>query len=109
MNVAFGPMIILLIGWVCASMILCLAFLRVVARQVPRMDEQMTAGCEPDLRPQRAVVLEKAKTAHAASWSKLPSPPPYSGTSKFRKLDIHSLAASRSSFYPPFISSLPGI
>jgi hypothetical protein len=55
-------------------MILCLAFLTVAARQVPRMDAQMTVGDEPDLGPEASVVLGKAKTA-ARSWSKLPLPP----------------------------------
>jgi hypothetical protein len=57
-------MAILLIIWVFASMALCLAFLSVAARRVPRMDEQMAAGGEAAMRQQMAVVLGKAKMPH---------------------------------------------
>lgn len=82
MNIAFDPMTILLVFWVCASMALCLALLSVAARQVPRMDEETAAGCEPALRRETAVALGQAKTAYPPSWSKLPSAPLHAQTEK---------------------------
>jgi hypothetical protein len=86
MNIAVGPMTILLIVWVCASMALCLAFLSVAARRVPRMEEQMAAGGELALRQATAVALGQAKTAYYPLWSKLPAPPLHAKTEK----SIHS-------------------
>jgi hypothetical protein len=68
-------MTILLIFWVCASLALCVAFLSVAARQVPRMEETMAAGCEPARRPATPVALAKAQMAHPPLWSRPPSPP----------------------------------
>jgi len=79
---AFSLMTILLIFWVCASLSLCLAFLSVAARQMPRLDEQMAAGCELAVRQETAVALGKAKTAYPPSWSKLPSPLLHAKTEK---------------------------
>ena len=60
---------------VCASMALCLAFLSVASRQMPRMDEQMAAEDEPALGSETEIALGQAKTACPPLWSKLPSPP----------------------------------
>jgi len=76
-------MTILLISWTCASIALCLAFLSVAARQAPRMDEQMAAGCDPVLRRETAVALGNAKTAYPPSWSELPSPTLHAKTEEF--------------------------
>ena len=65
----------LLIFWVCASTVLCLAILGVAARKVPRLDEEMAAEGEPALRQETAVALGMPETAYAASWSKLASAP----------------------------------
>jgi len=44
-------------------MAFCLAFLSVASRRVPGVDEQMAAECEPALRQDPGVVLQKAKPA----------------------------------------------
>ena len=67
-------MIILLISWACASVVICLAFLRVAARQVPRIEEQMAAGCEPPSRQPTAVAVRKTTMVYPPPWSKFPSP-----------------------------------
>ena len=74
MNAGFSPMAILLISWICASTACCLAFLSVAARPAPQMDEQLAAGCEPGLRPEPGVMLEKMKTASSPAEAALPSP-----------------------------------
>ena len=73
MNAAFRPMATLLISWACTSTAFCLAFLRVAARPVPRMDEQMAGGREPASRPEPGVALEKVNTASPPAEAALPS------------------------------------
>jgi hypothetical protein len=65
-------MTILLISWVCASMALCLVFLSVAARQVPRMDEQLVANGQPALRQETAVVLKMPPRYHSVRKKGIP-------------------------------------
>jgi len=67
-------MTMLLIGWVCASIVLCLAFLSMAARQVPHMDEHMATGRECALRQEAAIALENVTADFAPSWSRIPLP-----------------------------------
>jgi len=69
-------MTLLLMFWVCGSIVICLALLSVAARRVPRMDEQMAAGYEPALQQAGAVALRKAKTVYPSSWAEPSAPPP---------------------------------
>ena len=55
-------MTILLILWVCISSVCCLAFLRVVANQVPTMDEQLVSGREVTSGKEPSVVLARASS-----------------------------------------------
>ena len=73
-NAVFRPMAILLISWVSASMVCCLAFLSVAARPVPRMNEKMASGSATTLRQELAGVLENVKTASPLAQATLPSP-----------------------------------
>jgi hypothetical protein len=75
-------MTILLIFWVCASMVVCLALLSVAARQIPRIDELMAAGAGPASGREAAVVLGQVKSACPPSGSKLPAPPLHAQTEK---------------------------
>ena len=75
MSVAFGPMTIFLISWVCASMVLCLGFLRAAARRVPCVNERLLTEGEADLRPETAVVLEEAGAPCPPLSCKRPAPP----------------------------------
>jgi|WetSurMetagenome_2_1015567.scaffolds.fasta_scaffold473443_2 hypothetical protein len=64
-------MAILLIIWVCASMALCLAFVSVAARRVPRMDEQMAAEGGATVRQQTAVASGRAKMPRRVCYHKM--------------------------------------
>jgi hypothetical protein len=69
-----GPMAIMLISWACASTALCLAFLYIVTRPAPRMDEQMALGSEIAVVQELALGLENMKTACASAEGPLASP-----------------------------------
>jgi hypothetical protein len=57
-------MAIMLISWVCTSVVLCLAFLGAAARPIPRFDEGMAAASTAGL-PQQGlgVVLQDGRSA----------------------------------------------
>ncbi len=67
-------MIVLLIFWVCASSVLCLALLGVAARRAPRVGEQPAVDCDLALEPEMAVELQQAKPACRPCWAILPPP-----------------------------------
>ena len=72
-NAVFWPMTILLITWVCASTVICLAFLSVAARPVPSMDVQLAPRSEAALAQERAVGLEDVRAASSRAETALPA------------------------------------
>ena len=94
MNIGFGPMITLLIFWVCTSLFLCLALLGAAARRVPRMDDQMAAAGELHLRPEAAVALDQVQTTGSPAGAKLRSAPASAKTAASVRLNLPGLDLS---------------
>ncbi len=74
-------MIVLLISWVCGSVVLCLALLGIAARAVPRPEEQTAAGRDPALGREPAIGLGETKPTSRPAWI-IPAPPPLLATTK---------------------------
>jgi hypothetical protein len=66
-------MAIVLISWVCISMVICLAFLAAAARPLPRMDEEMAAGSETSSQEGVSAALQKGRLAPQPSQGAIPS------------------------------------
>ena len=67
-------MAILLISWVCASTVICVAFLSVASRPVPpRLGEQVAASGQVAFGPERGGRLRATKRAYPLEDSALPS------------------------------------
>ena len=73
-NAAFIRMAILLITWICASTVLCLAFLKVAARPTPRMGVQMESVCAVSSAQEVGVRSKNVKTLSTPAEAALHSP-----------------------------------
>jgi hypothetical protein len=87
-------MIMLLIFWVCASTVVCLAFLSAAARAVPPMEEEMAAEGEPAVRQETVVALGMPKIADPAPRSRHPSPPLNAKKGKLTQAQTDDLPSS---------------
>jgi hypothetical protein len=66
-------MAIMLISWVCASVVFCLAFLGAAVRPAPRFDEAMAAGSTGGLQQQEiGVALQDARLVSPGSEGAMP-------------------------------------
>jgi hypothetical protein len=69
----FERMAMLLISWVSASVVVCLAFLSAAARPMPRFEEQMVPGSETGPRREGNFLSEDRRLAPPPSERALPS------------------------------------
>ena len=75
-------MIMLLLIWVGASTLFCLALLAAAARRTPLLDEQLEAERRLELSLNAAAALDNARARPLQTWSDVPLPPLPARTAK---------------------------